>query len=178
MSCSLTGLMCRRIAFLLAAIVVPGPAATRAQETATLSPGRWVRATLFNRPIVGQLTVVENDRLTIRTGSTTRSMAMRDIERLEVRYWTGERLTLRGVGIGGAVGGLMGVVIGLVAGDHEGFAPLVIGISAAAGGGIGAIIGYASRKHRWRVVPLPESGLQLQAVPTPRAIAARVTIRL
>lgn len=153
------------LSLILACAAAFGPAAVRAQ--ATVQPGAYVRVlapSAADSLLAGTVIEIDSASLLLAppAAAGSRTVALRDIERLEVRR-RGARKTFVG-GLLGAVGGAAaGYTIAhavasrseceYACGAGEAAAAIVVG---AGGGVLGAVIGSRHRgPDAWAPVPVP-----------------------
>ena len=152
--------------FLLLLLIPLSFTSLAAQDT--LTAGDRVRVTTEEERVVGCLTAIEGDQLTLDTSLV---FPLASLTRLEVSRGQ-ESKTGTGALIGLGAGAAVGVGIALAAcaddkcnidGDITGAVALVFGAGGALVGlGIGALIGSATKVDRWEDVPLDRISVSLR----------------
>ncbi len=152
--------------FLLLLLIPLSFTSLTAQDT--LSAGDKVRVTTEEERVVGYLTAIEGDQLTLDASLV---LPIASVTRLEVNRGQKSmagRGALIGAGAGAVAGGVTGLAVcaasscGFEA-DLTGVVVVVLGAGGALlGAGIGALIGSGTKVDRWETVPLDRISVSLR----------------
>ncbi len=166
--------------FLLLLLIPLSFTSLAAQDT--LTAGDKVRVTTDKERVVGYLTAIEGDQLTLDASLV---LPLASVTRLEVSRGQ-KSMAGRGALIGAGAGAVAGVVTGLAVcaasscgfeADLTGVVALVLGAGGAlVGAGIGALIGSFIKTDRWETVPLDRIRVSLTTI-APGSLGATVRVR-
>lgn len=182
-----------RIAFLVAALVLPASVDLPAQQEPPVAPGDRVRVTARNidpDPLVGTLVALGADTCVLEVKSRAEPLALplASVTKLEVSR---ERRSKAGIGatVGFIGGALAGAVIAIASLDEEcgvlspdcdlnedleSIAPAAV-LGGLAGIGVGVLVGSVLKVDRWEEVPLDR--LRVSIMPQRHGLSVGVSVK-